>query len=466
MDIMMRAKTDKKQKQPDKVPASTYKRVNHTATGLVDNRSSTTLQFQLAKCISHSPQAIAQRLQIEQSFGNTRQGVVGEEPLQSKFIPAERNNHLTAHQCKNIEKVGRQQQRIAIACPPIIQGKWATKEDVTLKQIPGNANLDLPKYTYVGEPEVITGNDVKVNVLEGPHKNKDGKADKNKLSEFNDYVYETNEQLLFDLVRTTKIPTTDYIIPYFYPLDGCHARAALYIERLHQLDYAPSRAFIMGSKHKKLKVDTNTADTGKTEVSWGYHVAPILESKKGMTLTKKVYDPSLFSQPKTKSDWAGEMGADTYEEADSIDSAKAKMQTYQIGYENAQRGDKPLLFETIEHLSFPPYTHDDPQVGERDSEKRASHINELTGYARSKPAFLVASIVRKTIKSKADYGMLATLYSELLAFKTNPYLSNDGLKDFPVKFQTEYANLNKIFSEIKLEGNDDGNIVKILSILK
>jgi len=72
----MKARLNKASKQFGSIPASAYNSRNHAATKLVDNRSNTAIQLQLIDCITNSPQAVAQRQKIDQSFGGAIQRAV------------------------------------------------------------------------------------------------------------------------------------------------------------------------------------------------------------------------------------------------------------------------------------------------------------------------------------------------------------------------------------------------------
>lgn len=89
---------------------------------------------------------------------------------------------------------------------------------------------------------------------------------------------------------------------WMYPDDGCFARAALAVRNLAQWSYPmPKKVFAFGN----LTVKTNNAIGG--EVSWWYHVAPLVQ----IGAQKYVLDPALSPKnPLKLEEWLARMSAD------------------------------------------------------------------------------------------------------------------------------------------------------------
>lgn len=88
-------------------------------------------------------------------------------------------------------------------------------------------------------------------------------------------------------------------ISWLYPDDGCFARAALAVSNfIHWNMPAPSKVFVFGD----LSVHTNNSPTG--DVTWWYHVAPIVEVEG----EKYVLDPAIDPHaPMTLDKWVSQM---------------------------------------------------------------------------------------------------------------------------------------------------------------
>ncbi len=82
----MKARLNKTPKQLNSgLVVSAHNCKNQATTRLVDNRNTTALQLQLIENIANSPQAVAQRQQLDQAFGNATQPVGDKELVQGKF---------------------------------------------------------------------------------------------------------------------------------------------------------------------------------------------------------------------------------------------------------------------------------------------------------------------------------------------------------------------------------------------
>jgi len=85
----MKTGTEKESRQHNRTPASDTSN-KYRATGLVDNRATTTHQLQLKQDIDSSPVATLQRQKIEGSFAQSIQRVEEEELMQGKFDTVQR----------------------------------------------------------------------------------------------------------------------------------------------------------------------------------------------------------------------------------------------------------------------------------------------------------------------------------------------------------------------------------------
>ncbi|WP_194893001.1 protein-glutamine glutaminase family protein [Catenulispora pinisilvae] len=101
-------------------------------------------------------------------------------------------------------------------------------------------------------------------------------------------------------------------IPFDYPEDGCYDRAHVLAEKLTEWGYAPRKVFAVRSGGQKLTVSAETAVGGfwgdPKEVTWGYHVATIVEGldENGLR-TEYVFDPSLHKGLLTVDEWGAVM---------------------------------------------------------------------------------------------------------------------------------------------------------------
>lgn len=95
-------------------------------------------------------------------------------------------------------------------------------------------------------------------------------------------------------------PETPRRTPWFYPDDGCYARAAISMRNIARSNTPlASKVFAFGN----LEVQTQNSPDG--DVGWWYHVAPLVE----VNGVKYVLDPSIeFDRPLTLKEWLGKMG--------------------------------------------------------------------------------------------------------------------------------------------------------------
>jgi len=105
---------------------------------------------------------------------------------------------------------------------------------------------------------------------------------------------------LFGLVNSQSCkPTTAAApcIPFLYPDDGCWARAHEMCRLIINEGVSPNKSWIYGD----LEVDT--VNHPHCRVLWSWHVAPTLRVKVGSSTHTLVLDPSIFSEPVSKSKW-------------------------------------------------------------------------------------------------------------------------------------------------------------------
>jgi len=100
-------------------------------------------------------------------------------------------------------------------------------------------------------------------------------------------------QALFD-----ELSKLDYI-PFDYPVDGCFARAHEMCRIMEERGMATSKIWNYA--------DTSVLSVPGTpfgDITWGYHVAPIVNVKGDDGITRQmVFDPSLGKSPMTFGDW-------------------------------------------------------------------------------------------------------------------------------------------------------------------
>lgn len=88
-------------------------------------------------------------------------------------------------------------------------------------------------------------------------------------------------------------------IPFKYPRDGCWARASEMCRLLGTKGVASHKLWLYRSG--TIVATDNDPDC---VVTWGYHVAPLVDFKQGDgTVVQQVFDPSLFDRPVGRTDW-------------------------------------------------------------------------------------------------------------------------------------------------------------------
>ncbi len=91
-------------------------------------------------------------------------------------------------------------------------------------------------------------------------------------------------------------------IPFLYPDDGCWARAQEMCNIFLELGLTPGKVWNYGD------LTVKTHNSPQCEVSWVYHVAPILQVANGGAIGIRVIDPSLFRAPVPLSEWIHKQG--------------------------------------------------------------------------------------------------------------------------------------------------------------
>jgi hypothetical protein len=90
-------------------------------------------------------------------------------------------------------------------------------------------------------------------------------------------------------------------IAYHFPADGCYARTHLMSKYLQQMGLHPWKIWAFANGHD-LQVPTSHHPAG--EVTWEYHVAPMLRVRSGLANQHwYVLDPALFDRPVTLEQW-------------------------------------------------------------------------------------------------------------------------------------------------------------------
>jgi hypothetical protein len=103
-------------------------------------------------------------------------------------------------------------------------------------------------------------------------------------------------------------------LPFHYPPDGCYFRAQAMAERMTELGYASQKVFAITSPGS-LRVQTPfgpDVSQGGPDVTWRYHVAPIVRVRIATGVVDMVMDPALESGPVPLNQWLGRMNPGTF----------------------------------------------------------------------------------------------------------------------------------------------------------
>jgi Glutaminase len=94
------------------------------------------------------------------------------------------------------------------------------------------------------------------------------------------------------------VKAIDYL-PFEYKEDGCYARALYMAMELAANGIESNSVFAFAQPNHRLRVG---------DVTWRYHVAPMLEVFAGSSPIHRVIDPSISSAPLTEASWVEKMG--------------------------------------------------------------------------------------------------------------------------------------------------------------
>lgn len=119
------------------------------------------------------------------------------------------------------------------------------------------------------------------------------------------YISRERAKQLFDLAAAQSsqpIAEPPFSIPFLYPDDGCWARASQMCWMMLAVHASPVKVWNYG----RLRVAT--ANNPKCEVSWDWHVAPLIYCDVDGKKEPYVIDPSLFPQPVPVAQWQSVQG--------------------------------------------------------------------------------------------------------------------------------------------------------------
>jgi hypothetical protein len=124
-------------------------------------------------------------------------------------------------------------------------------------------------------------------------------------------VSTTKAQQVFNAMAATScdpLTVPAPCIPFFYPDDGCWARAHEMCRLMINMGISPRKVWIDHSSGNWLHVDTR--NNPQCYVEWGWHVAPTLctRAPKRFRTQVTVIDPSLFTSPVPEATWKGMQG--------------------------------------------------------------------------------------------------------------------------------------------------------------
>jgi len=185
----------------------------------------------------------------------------------------------------------------------------------------------LPAGTRVAELEDPQADDrwAKVRVSTGPSFNTRGWVKRSRLvsKAMTEVVTPGDaERLWGELARSAFLSSSgkELPIPYYYPQDGCFARAYAMNEVLEQAGYAAEKVFVVAQKKgplldfdPALHVETPYGDPtpgtdGGRGVNWHYHVAPIvMVEQPGGGRKQMVLDPATMKGPVSMEQWMSNM---------------------------------------------------------------------------------------------------------------------------------------------------------------
>jgi hypothetical protein len=160
------------------------------------------------------------------------------------------------------------------------------------------------------------------------------------------------------------LPGTNTPIPFHYPPDGCYARAhhgvAPHAEGLRLAEgicclaeIPPERRRRDERAQRRLPFAADAAPGQGPNVSWWYHVAPIIQVRlPAGTIMEMVIDPSIFANPAPVAAWTASMSPENFQRVPDggLQSVLAHAGP------NAQNGfpvDRPMVFTGDRNAFFP-----------------------------------------------------------------------------------------------------------------
>jgi hypothetical protein len=94
-------------------------------------------------------------------------------------------------------------------------------------------------------------------------------------------------------------------IAFKYPVDGCHARAYLMIQRMELMRVRAAKVWAFAPPGQTMEFRTPNHPSGR--VRWGWHVAPTVRVRFPDGDRDVVIDPSMFDRPATVEYWRDAM---------------------------------------------------------------------------------------------------------------------------------------------------------------
>lgn len=86
-----------------------------------------------------------------------------------------------------------------------------------------------------------------------------------------------------------------------FPNDGCYARCHLMTLQMRQMGIHLKRAWAFSTKERLF------VKTGKGDITWDFHVAPLVPVRTDDKVQWLVFDPTLFVEPVPLEDWGQKM---------------------------------------------------------------------------------------------------------------------------------------------------------------
>lgn len=174
-------------------------------------------------------------------------------------------------------------------------------------------------------------------------------------------------------------------VPFHYPPNGCFFRAQAMAERMTELGYASEKVFALTSP-RSLRVQTPygpDVSEGGPDVTWGYHVAPIVRVQTATGVVDMVMDPSLFPGPTPLQAWLHKMNPAEFSRI-SLDQMNSWAQTRAMPVSHG----RAIVSRDV-------YDPADPGGGpERAHARLEGHRPLMSDYARRAALHEIASVIR------------------------------------------------------------------------